>query len=501
MSSLPYLFRSSPSREALRSAFVGKSLLDDGISTPCAVVDRAIVRSNCNIMLSATQALGIPFRAHVKTHKCHEVTRLQVGENCKDVRLIASTLMEVEQLVPLLLDYKRNGAAINILYAMPFGKQQVARFVELGKSLGPDSVTAMIDHPLQLEPLQSFRDQAGFAPCVYLKADTGSHRAGLPPDSVEMRDLMTYTIELENQGLVSFTGIYSHAGHSYGGSSPSDAMSTLHMEIQACLSGLEKFHGDVFSDRRHKYPITVSVGASPTALSIENLTLESSTSTAEAPAARRLNLLLMQFPKQFNLELHAGVYPFLDMQQLAASSGPLTNFNSTPVPNSPHPPSTPIALTVLSTIHSLYPYPPRSTPQALTAAGTLALGREPCKSYSGWGVVSFWNLNLPASSRYNYIDPSKRMILTYISQEHGIIGWEHDQPQSQSHADLRRPQQTYVLDTRTQCLPLHYGQKIRIYPNHACIAASMYEYYLIVDSSKGNDADEIVDVWVRWRGW
>ncbi len=36
-------------------------------------------------------------------------------------------------------------------------------------------------------------------------------------------------------------------------------------------------------------------------------------------------------------------------------------------------------------------------------------------------------------------------------------------------------------------------------PNHACVAGAGFGWYLVVDSDQGGD--EIVDVWVRWRGW
>jgi len=43
---------------------------------------------------------------------------------------------------------------------------------------------------------------------------------------------------------------------------------------------------------------------------------------------------------------------------------------------------------------------------------------------------------------------------------------------------------------------LEVGQKVRIWPNHACISGAGFGWYLVVDGG-----DEIVDVWPRWRGW
>lgn len=70
-----------------------------------------------------------------------------------------------------------------------------------------------------------------------------------------------------------------------------------------------------------------------------------------------------------------------------------------------------------------------------------------------------------------------------ISQEHGILVWGGDDGGSGSMADAEESK-------------LEVGQKIRIWPNHACIAGASFGWYLVVDGG-----DEIVDVWLRWRGW
>jgi len=136
-------------------------------------------------------------------------------------------------------------------------------------------------------------------------------------------------------------------------------------------------------------------------------------------------------------------------------------------------PTSDIALTVLAEVCSLYPDRTPNKPEALISAGCLALAREPCKSYPGWGVVTPWGIP-------NYDAEHDRMIVARISQEHGIIAYEKEAPQA--------------------TLPVVYGQTVRIWPNHACIAGSMFGFYIIVDSSS-EDPDKVVDVWTRWRGW
>ena len=59
-----------PSTSRLEETFVGKNLRE--VPTPAAVVDRAVVRRNCDQMLKACETLQVDFRPHVKTHKVHQ---------------------------------------------------------------------------------------------------------------------------------------------------------------------------------------------------------------------------------------------------------------------------------------------------------------------------------------------------------------------------------------------------------------------------------------------
>lgn len=56
-----------PSASALHLQYVGTHVRD--LPTPAAIIDRAIVRRNCDAMLEACRALGVSFRVHVKSHK------------------------------------------------------------------------------------------------------------------------------------------------------------------------------------------------------------------------------------------------------------------------------------------------------------------------------------------------------------------------------------------------------------------------------------------------
>lgn len=124
-------------------------------------------------------------------------------------------------------------------------------------------------------------------------------------------------------------------------------------------------------------------------------------------------------------------------------------------------------------------YPDRTDkPEALVAAGSIALGREPCKSYPGWAVVTPWPV-IKSADHYDPEGSKTGWIVGRISQEHGVLSWEGPQ------------------DNMRQ---LSLGEKLMLWPNHACIAGVNFGWYLVVDSDKA-DSDEIQDVWLRWRGW
>lgn len=64
--------RQPPPIKELRQFYVGKSIHD--VPKPAFILDRARVNRHCQSMLNAVEALGLGFRAHVKTHKVRYTT-------------------------------------------------------------------------------------------------------------------------------------------------------------------------------------------------------------------------------------------------------------------------------------------------------------------------------------------------------------------------------------------------------------------------------------------
>ena len=59
--------RLAPPHDELLQFYVGKDIHD--VPKPTVILDVSRVRRHCQSMLEAVDALGVGFRAHVKTHK------------------------------------------------------------------------------------------------------------------------------------------------------------------------------------------------------------------------------------------------------------------------------------------------------------------------------------------------------------------------------------------------------------------------------------------------
>ncbi|OTB05062.1 hypothetical protein M426DRAFT_73013 [Hypoxylon sp. CI-4A] len=440
------------SKDLLRTQFVGKTLNEVG--TPAVVLDLAKIEANCNLMLEAAERLQLSWRAHIKTHKTEELTRLQVGDNSSSpVNLIVSTVIEAERLVPLLQEYQGKGRKVNVLYSFPLYPSCLDRLAQVSTALGPGALTVMVDHVDQVPYLSTLASKAnGNAPLVFLKVNVGSNRAGVIPGSPASNALIDALLSSEEAGSSILLGLYTHAGHSYATRKDWEAMGILSDEFEALKQVAEQVR-----DKRPagKDPLVLSVGATPTATTIQHPDLAASTNgttngihnhptdedappTADilttVPTAHLKALLKALKASNFTLEVHAGVYPTLDIQQLAAHARDASLLSSER-----------IGISVLAEIASVYnSRGPAGETEALFPA-----------VHEGWEVAR-------------------------LSQEHGIVRW------------AGRPGDE---------VPLRVGQRVRVWPNHSCITGVAYAYYLVVDSRNAGREDEIVDVWVRWNGW
>lgn len=384
----------------------------DEISVPALVVDLNILKNNANRMLSNVKALSdefqgkIKFRAHVKTLKCTQVTRLQMGAgNSKweglTGRVVCSTLEEIRQCRVLV----EEGLVTDLIYGVPPGpskRQELEDLQKQFKLLGGARLHLLVDNPDQLwdgrDPeLSSF----------FVKIDADDHRAGTTTTQKAFEQLIS------QPGLAGF---YAHAGNSYSAKTPAEAEVHLLRELKAVQEASKA--------TPNPQNLILSVGATPTA---------HVTGPSLSEETRKLIDTM-----QGEIEIHAGNFVCLDLQQVSTSLAPIDH----------------IASTILSEVVSYYP----ERNEYLISSGVLALAREPAGS------------KFPGIA---HIKGNDEWYVSRVSQEHGILS-----PLKEGARNSFR-----------------IGDKIELYPQHACITSSLFNKYYVVQDNL------VVDEWIPWRGW
>jgi D-serine deaminase-like pyridoxal phosphate-dependent protein len=269
---------------------------------------------------------------------------------------------------------------------------------------------------------------------------SATRRAGLKPSSAGFSALLSAII---SSSAISIFGFYCHSGHAYVSTSLPQAGDFLTGEVrtvnEAAGKALELISSlPNASLSHHQQPFTLSIGSTPTAHA-------ASAAETQERLAKVLN---------GKLELHAGNYPFLDLQQVHTS---LADIDS-------------VAYRILSTVISKYPGRGADgvEDEAMCDAGGIAMAKDqgPIPGY-GWVTTK----------------GCEEWMLGRLSQEHGI---------------LTKKSGKWQVDGKGGELRL--GQVIEIVGQHSCMTAAAYPWYYVVDSKEG-DGKTVVDVWVPWKGW
>ncbi|KAH9486964.1 D-serine dehydratase [Psilocybe cubensis] len=416
-SNTPLEFLNGPNKQALLDAYVGKPI--DSIRTPAIFIDRKLFAHNCANMHKKALDWGATFRAHLKTHKTVEGTRLQLHSQANQTHaVIVSTLMEAWQVVRSGL--VADSTVKDLLYGLPVAINKVQDLSNLRQEFAQSGgiVRLLVDHPDQITFLDQFEaNQATSAKwSVFIKINGGQNRAGVSPGSPVFYSLLDAVVKSK---FVRLFGFYGHAGNSYASTSLSDASAFLSGEVRAVNIAAE-YALDMISKLNHRVdvtqPFTLSVGSTPTAHAASKQTRE-----------------LLSEVLHGTLELHAGNYPMLDLQQQHTS---LIDYAR-------------IAQHVRATVVSYYPgRGVDGVDEALVDAGAIAFSKDTGPSGSFGEVIGLpWTLSR-------------------ISQEHGIL-----------------------TPRNSSATPLKLGTIVRIVGQHACLTAAAREMRLLMYGSHGRDGE------------
>lgn len=245
---------------------------------------------------------------------------------------------------------------------------------------------------------------------------------------------------------VRLFGTYSHAGHSYAAKSTVSAAEYLALEVSSVNKAAKlvmQIASELNVDKNNKLgdpasdgKLTLAVGATPTAHAAQ---------TKEEWASIRSKHSITEDQLVGHIELHAGCYTLLDMQQFATGCISMSD----------------CALRVGANIISIYP----DRREVLCDAGGLAMSKD-TGPIPGFGPVVFSEGGVMEKDHWK---------LGRMSQEHGIL----------------------TTDSKSQELKLpEIGEYLQLVPQHACLTAACHTWFLITDDGK-----TVSEVWEAVKGW
>ncbi|KAI9366621.1 hypothetical protein BD770DRAFT_376640 [Pilaira anomala] len=346
-------------KASLVESMVGKKLNE--LRTPSLVIDREILKRNCNKLACIKSDLNTKVRVHVKTHKTVEGTRIQL-EGANSNAIVVSTMAEAHAMINSELT--KTSLLKDVLLGFPITPDKFSEIFELAKKVPVFQI--FIDNLYTLEALEAYCSSTGEGMVsVFLKVDCGYGRAGVP---INDTNTLILAKRLSESPYIVFNGIYTHAGHSYSSKNRTEALEYLKNECD-----MARQFRDYFVNHGIKI-VQVSIGATPTVKAITEFMKETDMKEILSGIS----------------EVHAGAFAFLDKQQVSTGLGGYED----------------VAISVASRIASVY----KDRDSLLIDAGALAFSKDTAPQ-GGFGFV------LDPTAKETKMIAS----VTKVSQEHGIL--------------------------------------------------------------------------------
>jgi len=212
------------------------------LPTPCVLVDLDVVERNIQRMQRRAREAGVKLRPHAKTHKSPEIGRLQQDAGASGLTLAKTS--EAEVFASAGFD--------DVFLAYPIvGSEKARRLLALSDRIRVGVGVDSVEGALGLS--DEFR-AAGRRLPVLLKIDTGAHRVGVNPE-----DAVRLCRRIAELPGLELRGIFTHAGHAYGGETP-DAVARIARDEGRIMAETAE------TVRAAGLPVDeVSVGSTPTA--------------------------------------------------------------------------------------------------------------------------------------------------------------------------------------------------------------------------------------------
>jgi D-serine deaminase-like pyridoxal phosphate-dependent protein len=179
-------------------------LTKEDLGTPALILDEALFQKNLAKMAEHNKATGLKLRAHVKIHKCPEISKRQVALGA--IGVCCATTAESELLI--------NSGVHGVLHTcQPAGRAQIARTVALARR-DPTFIT-VVDDPITVDALEDALAAGRTKLNVIVDVFAGLERQGCQPGETALK-LAQKVDQSKHLKLVGLMGYSGGASHTHG---------------------------------------------------------------------------------------------------------------------------------------------------------------------------------------------------------------------------------------------------------------------------------------------
>jgi len=178
-----------------------RGLTKEDLPTPAMILDEELFEKNLNKMAEHSKATGLKLRAHVKIHKCPEISKRQLALGANGV--CCATTAECELMI--------NSGIHGVLHTcQPAGRNQVARTVALARR--DPTFTGVLDDPMTIDALEEALAAAHAKMNVIVDVYAGLDRQGCQPGESALRlaQRVDQSKQMKLAGIMGYSGGASH---------------------------------------------------------------------------------------------------------------------------------------------------------------------------------------------------------------------------------------------------------------------------------------------------
>ncbi|ETO29329.1 hypothetical protein RFI_07794, partial [Reticulomyxa filosa] len=280
------------------------------LRTPCCLINKDVVSSNCNKIQEFIGKEKLKLRAHMKSHKTKEIGEMQLSQYPSyqtETRIEVSTL-------PELWFYASQEYFDHILYGVPLSASkiddiyQVCVYQYTKHRHAHKKIQVLIDNLEVAQQLLDFsiKQDSNFKWNIFIKVDCGYHRYQLKKKKKKKAgiDISSGSEEVEklaqflfdNEDIFKLEGLYSYSGQTYSTKGERYIQESFEKEcnvINKCLQTLSQ---------RGLTIDTVSVGSTPVVSLCKNV-------------KGKQNWGIQVQNEKTEIEMHPGNYVFYDAMQ------------------------------------------------------------------------------------------------------------------------------------------------------------------------------------------